>query len=136
MLSRIQFKKHVWMNIAREVAKLSHCKRLQVGCVVMKDERIVSVGYNGTPKGFTNECEDCDGKTNDIVIHAEANAIAFAAKNGIAIDGCTLYITHAPCYSCSRLIVQSGINCVIYSEDYHSDGLVLLSDAGIKIEKV
>jgi dCMP deaminase len=116
-----------FMTVARTTAELSYCVRLKVGAVAVRDNRIIAVGYNGTISGFDNRCEitvgyDEDDKpillTLDTVEHAERNLIAFAAKHGIALAGCTLYITHAPCADCARAIINSGFTKLVYGEPY------------------
>ena len=113
----------------------SFCVRSKVGCVIARDSRVVSIGYNGTPSGFMNICEDIDGNTKDIVIHAEQNALMFAAKSGIATNGTTIYCTLAPCAQCALLIIQAGIKRVVFAEYYRDrTGLETLKRA--KIETV
>jgi dCMP deaminase len=102
-------------------SKRSHCKRLQVGAVISKNGRILSTGYNGAVTGAPNECECSENKTKPGIIHAEANAILFAAKEGISTKGCAIFITHAPCVECAKMILQSGISSVYYSEYYRDD---------------
>jgi dCMP deaminase len=116
----------VFVNIAREIAKLSHCERSKVGAVIVKEGNIVSFGYNGTPSGMDNCCERW-GVTKQETIHAEMNAILKAARTGHAVDGATLYITMSPCVDCSKLILQSGIKRVVYLEEYRkTDGVDFL----------
>ena len=127
----------VYMKMALEWAKLSHCKRKQVGSLIVKDGMIISDGYNGSPSGFDNVCEDCDNLTHWYVIHAEANAILKCAKNGHSCKGATMYITHSCCKDCSKLILQSGIERVVYGELYKdSDGIDFLEKAGLEIIKL
>jgi len=126
IMTRQQLKDTVFLNVAKQIGTLSRCKRLKVGAVLVRDNRIISIGYNGTPTGLDNECE-CNDTTKESVVHAEMNAIMFAAKNGIGTDKCTLYVTDAPCYGCTRSIIQAGIVRVVYSREYHSDGLPLLN---------
>ena len=118
----------------------SYCRRKQVGCVIAKDSRVISCGYNGTISGSENCCEEIDpnGKTQtkDTVLHAEENTIAFAARNGIPTKGCTMYITLAPCIRCSRLIIQAGIKKVVYGQDYNNAGINFLRENGIKVKKL
>jgi dCMP deaminase len=125
----------IYMNIALEVAKLSYAERKKVGAVLVKDGSIISHGYNGTPHGFENICEDKVGNelvTRKEVLHAESNAISKVAKSTNSSDGSTLYVTLSPCYECSKLIIQSGINRVVYKEQYRrSEGIDLLIKAGI-----
>ena len=118
-------------------AKNSYCKRLQVGALIVKDKMIISDGYNGTPSGFENVCEDESGVTKPYVLHAEANAITKVAKSGNSSEGATLYVTASPCLECSKLIIQSGIKRVVYRDEYRlTDGVDLLRRAGIEVEKV
>lgn len=124
------------MQIAYQTAKLSYAERRKVGCIIIKDEQIVSFGYNGTPKGFDNCCEknDC---TLPSVLHAESNAITKIAKSTMSSNGATLYTTTSPCFDCAKLIIQAGIKEVYYSESYRNmDGVELLKEAGIKVEEV
>lgn len=124
----------VFMNIAKEIATLSHCVRFKVGSVIVKDGNIISMGYNGTPTGMDNCCER-DDVTLPYVIHGEVNAIVKAAKNGNSVDGATLYQTLSPCIDCSKLILQSGIKRVVYLELYRNpDGVNFLSQF-IPVEK-
>ena len=125
------------MNAAEVYAKLSSAKRLQVGSVVVKDDRIISIGYNGMPSGWTNVCEDEHGKTKPEVLHAEANAITKIAKGNDSADGATLFCTHAPCIDCAKLIYQSGINTVYYRDSYRTDaGIQFLKKSGVHVSKV
>lgn len=130
-------KTNAHMRAAEVYSSLSHAKRLKVGAVITKDDRIVSIGYNGTPRGFDNECEtkldDSLLVTKPEVIHAEANAILFAAKTGIPTDGTTLFITHSPCFECAKMIIQAGIEAVYYREIYRdTTPLKLLTEADVK----
>ncbi|ARN77897.1 CMP deaminase [Nonlabens spongiae] len=126
-----------YMRMALEWAKLSHCHRRQVGALIVKDRMIISDGYNGTPSGFENPCEDDDGATKWYVLHAEANAILKTAASTQSCEGATLYITMSPCKDCSKLIYQSGIKRVVYLEAYKDDsGLQFLKRAGLKIEQL
>ena len=114
-------------------AKNSYCKRRQVGAIIVKERMIISDGYNGTPEGFENICEDENNRTKPYVLHAEANAITKVAKSNNSSDGSTLYITSSPCMECAKLIIQSGIKRVIYSGHYTTnEGLELLKRAGIE----
>jgi len=123
-----------YFEIAKQTAKLSYAKRLQVGAVIVKDNNIISFGYNGTPSGFDNVCEDENFKTKPEVIHAEANAITKLAKEGNNSKGSDLFITHAPCTECAKLIIQAGIRRVYWSEQYRSkEGLDLLEKANIEL---
>lgn len=115
-------------------AKNSYCKRRQVGALLVKDNMIISDGYNGTPSGFENVCEDENGVTKPYVLHAEANAITKVAKSGNNSDGSTLYVTASPCIECAKLIIQAGIKRVVYHDEYRlSDGIDLLKRAGIEV---
>lgn len=121
-----------YLRMARIWAENSYCKRRQVGALVVKDKMIISDGYNGTPSGFENICEDGDNVTKPYVLHAEANAITKLARSGNNSDGSTLYVTASPCIECAKLIIQSGIRRVVYGEKYRlSDGIDLLRRAGI-----
>ena len=124
-----------YLRMARIWAENSYCQRRQVGALVVKNKMIISDGYNGTPSGFENVCEDADGITYPYVLHAEANAITKLARSGNNSDGSTLYVTAAPCIECSKLIIQSGIKRVVYAEQYRlTDGTDLLEKAGVKVE--
>jgi dCMP deaminase len=126
-----------FMDTAERFAQLSSAKRLQVGAVVVQDNRIVSIGYNGMPSGWTNECENDDGKTKDEVIHAEANAILKLARDGERGTGASLFCTHAPCIQCAKLIYGAGINSVYYRNTYRDEhGLNFLKNCNIEIERV
>ena len=126
-----------YLRIAQEWGKLSHCKRKQVGALIVKDRMIISDGYNGTPTGFENYCEDEEGYTKWYVLHAEANAILKVAASTQSCKGATLYITLSPCKECSKLIHQAGIVRVVYSKDYKDNsGLRFLDKAGIELELI
>ena len=126
-----------YMEMAAVWAKNSYCKRRQVGALIVKDRMIISDGYNGTPSGFENICEDESGATKPYVLHAEANAITKVAKSGNSSEGATLYATAAPCIECSKLIIQAGIRRVVYKDEYRlTDGIDLLRKAGIEVEKI
>lgn len=126
-----------YLEMARIWAANSYCKRRQVGALLVKDKMIISDGYNGTPSGFENVCEDENNKTKPYVLHAEANAITKVAKSGNSSAGATLYVTAAPCIECAKLIIQSGIKRVVYTDEYRlDDGINLLRRAGIEVEKV
>ena len=115
----------------------SYCRRRQVGALLVKDRMIISAGYNGTPSGFENICEDESGATKPYGRHAEANAISKVAKSGNSSDGATLYVTASPCIECAKLIIQAGIKRVVYKDEYRlTDGIDLLRRAGIEVEKV
>ena len=121
-----------YLRMARIWAENSYCKRRQVGALIVKDKMIISDGYNGTPSGFENVCEEND-VTKPYVLHAEANAITKIARSSNSSDGATLYVTASPCLECSKLIIQAGIKRVIYSEHYRlEDGINLLKRAGIE----
>ena len=148
------------MTIAETVATMSHARRLQVGSIVVKDDRVISIGYNGMPAGWDNNCEDKvyatewsidnarweyqeeDGtvynlKTKPEVLHAESNAISKLAKSSESGDGATIFITHAPCVDCAKLIYQSGINSVFFRNSYRSnDGIEFLKQSGVKVEQI
>ena len=122
-----------YLRMARIWAENSYCKRRQVGALIVKDKMIISDGYNGTPSGFENVCEEND-VTKPYVLHAEANAITKIARSSNSSDGATLYVTASPCLECSKLIIQAGITRVIYSEHYRlEDGINLLKRAGIEV---
>ena len=124
---------HRYLRMARIWAENSYCKRRQVGALLVKDQRIVSDGYNGTPTGFENVCEDDENRSKPYVLHAEANAIAKVAKSHNSSDGATLYVTASPCIECAKLIIQAGIRRVVYGEMYRiTDGLDLMQRAGIE----
>ena len=123
-----------YLRMAYEWGKLSYCKRKQVGAIVVKDRMIISDGYNGTPTGFENICEDEEGYTKWYVLHAEANAISKVASSTQSCEGATLYITLSPCRECSKLIHQSGIKRVVYLEAYKDEsGLRFLEKAGVEL---
>ena len=133
-----------FMAIAEQTAKLSTAKRLQVGSIIVKDDRIISIGYNGMPPGWTNDCEYLQHriaqepllKTKPEVIHAEANAIAKLAKSSEAGDGSTMFLTHSPCIDCAKQIFTAGIKKVYYGKAYRSDqGVVFLQQCGVEIEE-
>ena len=126
-----------YLKMALEWAKLSHCERKQVGALIVKDRMIISDGYNGTPTGYDNCCEDDIGKTRWYVLHAEANALTKIAKSNHNANGATLYITLSPCKECSKLILQAGIKRVVYLNAYKDDsGLKFLEQSGIELSKV
>ena len=126
-----------YIKMALVWASLSKSKRKKVGALVVKDGTIISDGYNGTPTGFPNDCEDIDGNTHWYVLHAEANAILKTARSTQDISGSTLYLTLSPCKDCSKLIIQSGIKRIVYLEDYRDlDGIKILKTAGVEIIKI
>ena len=133
--------KEAYMKTAQTFADLSHAKRLHVGAIVVKDDRIISIGYNGMPAGWDNNCEDVleDGslKTKPEVLHAESNAIAKLAKSNDSGAGADLFVTHAPCIECAKLIYQSGISRVVYGAQYRShDGVEFLKASGVIVEQL
>lgn len=122
-----------YLRMARIWAENSYCKRRQVGALIVKDKMIISDGYNGTPSGFENVCEDENNVTKTYVLHAEANAITKIAHSSNSSEGATMYVTASPCIECAKLIIQSGISRVVYSEKYRlEDGINLLKRAGIE----
>ena len=124
-----------YMRMARIWAENSYCKRRRVGALIVKDKMIISDGYNGTPSGFENVCEDENNVTKPYVLHAEANAITKIARSGNNSDGATLYVTTSPCIECAKLIIQAGIRRVIYGEKYRiEDGINLLKRANIDVD--
>lgn len=126
-----------YLRIATEWGLLSYCKRKQVGAIIVRDRMIISDGYNGTPSGFENCCEDNEGLTRWDVLHAEANAILKVARSTQSCEGATLYITLSPCKECSKLIHQSGIKRVVYHNGYRDDsGIQFLIKAGIEVAHI
>ena len=126
-----------YLKMAQEWAKLSYCERRKVGALIVKDRMIISDGYNGTPSGFDNCCEDKDGKTQWFVLHAEANAILKLASSTQSAKDATLYLTLSPCKECSKLILQAGIKNVVYIDDYSdNDGIDFLRNHGIEVLKI
>lgn len=122
-----------YLRMARIWAENSYCRRRQVGAIIVKDKMIISDGFNGTPSGFENVCEDESGATKPYVLHAEANALTKVARSNNSSDGATLYVTASPCLECAKLIIQSGISRVVFSELYRlCDGLDLMRRAGIE----
>lgn len=137
--------KEAYMKTAETFAELSHARRLHVGAIIVKDDRIISIGYNGMPAGWDNNCEDIvqhsddttSLKTKPEVLHAETNAIAKLAKSTESGRDATMFITHAPCLDCAKLIYQSGINAVFYRDAYRSeDGISFLKQSGVTVEKL
>jgi len=123
-----------YLRMATIWAENSYCQRRQVGALIVKDKMIISDGYNGTPSGFENICEDDEGLTKPYVLHAEANAITKIARSMNNSDGATLYVTDSPCIECSKLIIQAGIKRVIYAKEYRlTEGVELLRRAGIEV---
>ena len=130
-------KDYMYLRMAKTWSENSYCERRKVGALLVKDKMIISDGYNGTPSGFENVCEDENNVSKPYVLHAEANAITKVARSNNSSDGSTLYVTTLPCMECAKLIIQSGIKRVVYSEDYRiRDGLDLLRRAGIEVEQV
>ncbi len=126
-----------YLRMAQEWSKLSYCKRRQIGALIVKDKMIISDGYNGTPTGFENICEDDEGFTKWYVLHAEANAILKVASSTQACNGATLYITMSPCQQCSKLIHQAGIKRLVYYVEYKDNsGLEFLQKAGVEIKHI
>ncbi|MGO3182532.1 MAG: deoxycytidylate deaminase [Aequorivita sp.] len=126
-----------YLRMATEWSKLSYCKRRQVGALIVKDKMIISDGYNGTPTGFENHCEDDEGATKWYVLHAEANAILKVASSTHACQGATLYITVSPCKECSKLVHQAGITRIVYVNEYKdNEGIAFLEKAGVTIEHI
>jgi len=126
-----------YLKMADIWSQNSYCKRRQVGAIIVKNQIIISDGYNGTPSGFENICEDENNKTKPYVLHAEANAITKVAKSNNSSEGSTLYVTSSPCLECSKLIIQAGIKRVVFTESYRlEDGINLLKRANIEVEQV
>lgn len=124
-----------YMRMAAIWAENSYCERRKVGALIVKNKMIISDGYNGTPSGFENVCEDDNNVTKPYVLHAEANAITKVARSSNSSEGATLYVTASPCIECAKLIIQSGITRVVYGEHYRlTDGLDLLERAGVEVE--
>ena len=136
MDKQLQFDRS-YLKMAGVWADNSYCQRRKVGALIVKDRMIISDGYNGTPCGFENVCEDENGITKPYVLHAEANAITKMAKSNNSSDGATLYVTAAPCMECSKLIIQAGIVRVVYRDAYRlTDGIELLQRAGVIVEQI
>lgn len=128
---------YLYMRMARTWAENSYCQRRKVGALLVKDNMIISDGYNGTPGGFENICEDENNVSKPYVLHAEANAITKIARSHNSSDGSTLYVTASPCMECSKLIIQAGIRRVVYGEEYRiTDGLDLLRRSGIEVVRI
>lgn len=133
---QLQFDKH-YLEMAQIWAKNSYCVRRKVGALMVKDRMIISDGYNGTPRGFENICELEDGTTKPYVLHAEANAITKVAKSHNSSQGATIYITSSPCVECAKLIIQAGIERVVFQEKYRNlDGVALLRRAGVLVDQI
>jgi len=138
-MAKKDFSKHdiAYMKMAQEWGQLSYCQRKKVGALIVKDRRIISDGYNGTPSGFENKCEDEEGNTKWHVLHAEANAISKVAASTQNSQGATLYVTLSPCKECSKLIYQAGIKRVVFYEAYKdTTGLDFLKKAGVSVEQI
>lgn len=128
--------KDLYMDMAHRAAQMSRAQRLQVGALIVKDDNIVSFSWNGTPAGWDNDCEDVEFKTKPEVIHAEANAISKLAKNAASGSGSTMFITHAPCIDCAKLIYGAGIKEVFYRSQYRSQaGIDFLTKCNVKVEQ-
>lgn len=128
---------HRYLRMAHIWSENSYCTRRQVGALIVKNQMIISDGYNGTPSGFPNVCEDENGVTHPYVLHAEANAITKIARSGNNSEGATLYVTDSPCIECAKLIIQAGIKHVVYDRAYRlTDGIDLLERAGINVERI
>ena len=126
-----------YLRMAKIWGENSYCTRLQVGALLVKDKRIISDGYNGTPSGFENICEDDDNKTKPYVLHAEANAITKVAASNNDSTGATIYVTHAPCLECAKLIIQAGIKRIVFAEKYRlTEGIDLLERAGLEVVRL
>lgn len=126
-----------YLRMAKIWGENSYCERRQVGALLVKENSIISDGFNGTPSGFENICEDEEGKTKPYVLHAEANAITKVAKSNNNSNGATIYITTSPCIECAKLIIQAGIKRVVFSEMYRcADGIELLKRAGISVDYI
>ena len=127
----------VYLKMAREWSENSYCKRSRVGCLVVKNKTIISDGYNGTPSGFPNKCEDENNVTLPTVLHAEANAITKLAKSNNSAEGATLYVTLSPCFECAKMIIQAGIVRVVYLEQYRkTESFDLFEEAGIEVKQI
>lgn len=126
-----------YLKMATEWSSLSCCHRKKVGALIVKDGTIISDGFNGSPKGFSNDCEDANGDTYWYVLHAEANAMLKVARSTQSTDGATLYVTYSPCKDCSKMIIQAGIKLVIYKEEYRDlSGIRILREAGVNVIKL
>jgi len=127
----------IYLEMAQVWAKNSHCNRRKVGCLIVNNQSIISDGYNGTPSGFSNPCEDCNDDTYSSVLHAEANAITKLAKGTQTSEGSTLYVTLSPCYECAKLIIQAGIIRVVFQDLYRkTESLSLLVDGGVELVRI
>ncbi len=136
-MDKQQKRDYLYMRMAKTWSENSYCERKQVGAILVKNNMIISDGYNGTPSGFENKCEDDNNVSKPYVLHAEANAITKIARSHNSSEGATLYVTTSPCMECSKLIIQAGIKRVVYSEEYRiNDGLEILRRAGIEVLKI
>ena len=134
IMTKQEKRDYLYMRMARTWAENSYCVRRKVGALLVKEKMIISDGYNGTPSGFENICEDENNVSKPYVLHAEANALTKVARSNNSSDGATLYVTASPCLECSKLIIQSGIRRVVYGEEYRiMDGVELLKRAGIEV---
>ncbi len=137
MMDKQTRRDYLYMRMARTWAENSYCVRRKVGALLVKDQMIISDGYNGTPSGFENVCEDENNVSYPYVLHAEANAISKVARSNNSSDRATLYVTASPCLECSKLIIQAGIKRVVYGEEYRlMDGVNLLRKAGIEVVRL
>ena len=128
---------NIFMQIALTVASASYCTRKKVGALIVKNNNIIAIGYNGTISGFENICELKDGSTNPEVLHAESNAITKCAKSSNSSDGATLYVTLSPCFECAKIIIQSGIKEVVYLEEYrNTEGIKLLNKSKVNVKQI
>lgn len=127
---------HSYMAMAYAVALRSYAKKRQVGAIAVKDGNLISMGYNGTPQGWSNQCEDSNNKTFPYVLHAEANLVAKLAKSTVSSNGCVVFTTTAPCFDCAKLLYQAGVARVVYDEDFkNEDGVNFLKKCNIEIRK-
>lgn len=134
---RFSQKINAHLKAAQAYAELSRANRLKVGAVIVKEDRIISIGFNGTPIGQNNICEDKNGDTLPSVVHAESNSILFAARIGISTEGATLVITHSPCFQCAKMIVQCGIKEVHYKEEYRdTSSIKFLQECDVSVHKI
>lgn len=137
IMTKQQRRDYLYMRMAQTWAENSYCVRRKVGALLVKNQMIISDGYNGTPSGFENICEDENNVSKPYVLHAEANALTKVARSNNSSDGATLYVTASPCLECSKLIIQSGIKRVVFSDNYRiQDGIELLKRAGIEIVQI
>lgn len=127
---------NLYIDLAKRIAQMSYAQKRQVGAIAVKNNNILSFGFNGTPTGMCNTCENEDGKTHPWVIHAEANLVSKAAAEGLSLRGSTVYVTTAPCDNCALLLIQSGVQRVVFDEYYKTDsGIVYLQYSGIQVDK-